>query len=248
MPRTAPHIALIAALLALPTIVLAEEATTTTAAPTTTTVPPPVEQTTEVQGNVPTDTLVGRWFVDASVKTPDGKVKPAARALEIRPDAGHVELVVEHDPFPQRVNEEINAAATKGVPWTPDAEDLREIAEKPAADTPLPPDYRSIQSKILGPDAYPPELQEDEITKGSKFTIIVVEGFSGRQGVIKNYATYAVREQTPTTLSGTFINTTIAAAPLPIPITLKGDFTAYKIGAPRPRSWLQRLFSGCQRG
>jgi hypothetical protein len=251
MPRTPMRIALVATLLALPVLTRAQDATTTTttAAPaTTTTVPPPVKQTTEVQGNVQVDALIGRWLVVAAVKTPDGKVKPAPRVWEIRKGGQQVEMVLEHDAFPQRVNEEVNAAGLKGVAWTPDEEDLREIADRPASDEAPPPDYRAIDVKIMGPDAYPPELQEDEVTKGSKFAISVVESFSGRQGVIKNYATYAVREDTPTTLGGTFVNTTLAAAPLPIPITLKGDFKAYKLGPPRPRSWLQRLFSGCQRG
>jgi hypothetical protein len=102
--------------------------------------------------------------------------------------------------------------------------------------------------KIMAADALPPELQEDEVTKGSALVISIIESFSGRQGVLKNYATYGVRDQSPGTWRGTFINTTLAAAPLPIPITLKGDFAAYRVGPSRPRSWLQRLFSGCQRG
>jgi hypothetical protein len=250
MPRTHHRIALVAALLALPVSGRAQVATTTTtpAAPaTTTTVPPPIKQTTEVDGSVPIDALVGRWLVAAAVKTPDGKVKPAARVWEVRKNGERVEMILEHNTFSQRINEELNAAGQKGVPWTPGEEDLRELADHPG-DAPAPVDYRAIEVKILGQEKYPPEVQEDEATKGSKFAISVVESFSGRLGVIKNYATYAVREQTPNTMSGTFVNTTLAAAPMPIPITLKGDFTAYKLGPPRPRSWLQRLFSGCQRG
>ena len=43
----------------------------------------------------------------------------------------------------------------------------------------------------------------------------------------------------------------IAVAPFPIPITLKGDFQAYRVAAAPAPSWWQRfldVFSGCRRG
>src|SRR5439155_840964 len=56
----------------------------------------------------------------------------------------------------------------------------------------------------------------------------------------------------PSGATGSFVVTSIAAAPLPIPITLKGDFQTHRVGAPPPPpSMLQRMldfFSGCRRG
>jgi hypothetical protein len=248
MPRRPHPLALLTALVMLPMVVLAQETPPATTAPTPTTIPPPAKQATEVQGTVPTAGLLGRWLVVSAVKTPDGKVKPAPRVWQLRQGADHVEMVFEYDALPQRINEELNAAGMQGTGWTPSEDDLREIADHPPSDTAPPADIRSIQSKLIGSDALPPELQEDETTKGAQFVILAIEGFSGRQGMIKNIASYAVREQAPTTLTGSFVNTAIAAAPLPIPITLKGDFKAYKLGAPTPKPWWQRLFSGCQRG
>ena len=176
-------------------------------------------------------------------------VRPVARTWEIRQGAGRVELILGRRPLPGRVTEEIDAAGAHGAHWTPDAQALREIAEEkdgaPGGDA---PDYRGIETKLVGADAYPPELREDEVTKGSELAISVVENFSGTQGVIRSYTIYGVRVREATTLAGGFVNTLLAAAPTPLPITLKGDFTAYRLGDSRPHSWLERLFSGCQRG
>ena len=63
---------------------------------------------------------------------------------------------------------------------------------------------------------------------------------------------YGFRESGPSGATGSFVVTSIAAAPLPIPITLKGDFQTHRVGAPPPPpSMLQRMldfFSGCRRG
>jgi len=74
--------------------------------------------------------------------------------------------------------------------------------------------------------------------------------YSGGQAVRTTYSVFGVRNYTPTVFGGTAIIATLAVAPFPMPITLKGDFQAYRLGEVAPRSVFQRLsdlFSGCGR-
>ena len=106
-----------------------------------------------------------------------------------------------------------------------------------------------MKNKIVSADAYTPDYKSDEVTKDSRFAIVMTENFTGSP-VIRNFSIYAIRDRTPTVLSGTFVLSTLAAAPFPIPITLKGDFQAYRVTPAPPRGLLQRLFdlfAGCRR-
>jgi len=79
---------------------------------------------------------------------------------------------------------------------------------------------------------------------------VIKETFSGTQPVKSTISVYGVRERTEQGLAGTFVTSSLAMAPFPIPITLKGDFQAYRIDA-TPRAGLGRLldlFAGCRRG
>ena len=70
------------------------------------------------------------------------------------------------------------------------------------------------------------------------------------QAVRMTYSVFGVRDRTPTVLSGTAVISTLAVGPFPLPITLKGDFQAFRLGETPARSVLQRLsdlFSGCGR-
>jgi len=205
-----------------------------------------VEETTEVKGAVPQE-LVGRWLVVGAIKLPDGESRPSPTQWEIRRGPEHLELFLGRHPFPPAVTDKFNAAGAAGKTWAPEPDDMRQIAE--AWETTAPPDelHTKIENRLLGSDAYPAELQSDEATKDSEFAVTVKEIFAG-QTVGRTYSVYGVREHTPSTLSGGFLTSSLAMAPFPIPITLKGDFKAYRIEGPPPRSWLQRLFSGCRRG
>jgi hypothetical protein len=215
--------------------------------PTTTTVPAPVVQKTEVKGNLPAD-LVGRWLVVGLVKLPDGKVRPVARAWEIRPGPGHLELFLSLHPLPGPVNQKVTAAGEAGTAWSPDAEDLRLVAAGWEGAPTLGVDTTGIENRITASEEYTPEYRADAVTRDTKLAIVVQENFTGRSGALRSISVYGVRDRTPTTLGGTFVTTTLAAAPIPIPITLKGDFTAYRVGGRATGSWLDRLFAGCNRG
>jgi len=209
--------------------------------------PPEVPATTDVQGKVPPD-IVGRWLTVCQVKLPSGQVRPITRLFEVRKGSEHLELVLGGD-VPSPVNQKLNAAANAGQPWTPTVEDLRETDEKWERLRLDPNTYKKVEYRLLGGDAFPPEFAEDETTKGSRFAMAVKENFSRGQAAW-TYWVFGVRDQTPTVLSGTALISTLAIAPLPVPITLKGEFQAYRLAEPPPRSLVQRLldlFSGCRR-
>jgi hypothetical protein len=214
--------------------------------PTTTTVPAPVVQKTEVKGNVPAD-LVGRWLVVALVKLPEGKVRPVARAWEIRRGPEHLELILSLHPLPGSVNQKVLAAGDAGTSWSPDAEDLRLVAAGWDGEPTLAADTTGIENRITASDEYTPEFRADASTRDTKLAIVLQENFTGRSGALRSISIYGLRDETPTTLGGTFVTTTLAAAPIPIPITLSGDFTAYRVGGRATGSWLDRLFAGCHR-
>jgi hypothetical protein len=214
--------------------------------PTTTTVPAPVVQKTEVKGNVPAD-LVGRWLVVALVKLPEGKVRPVARAWEIRRGPEHLELLLSLHPLPGSVNQKVIATGDAGTSWSPDAEDLRLVAAGWDGEPTLGADTTGIETRITASEEYTPEFRADASTRDTKLAIVVQEDFTGRAGALRSISIYGVRDETPRTLGGTFVTTTLAAAPIPIPITLSGDFTAYRVGGRATGSWLDRLFAGCHR-
>jgi len=229
----------------VPALVLSA-ATAFAQSPTTTTAPAPVTQKTEVKGNVPAD-LVGRWLVVGLVKLPDGKIRPVARAWEIRPGPEHLELILSLRALPGSVNQKVVAAGDAGTAWSPDAEDLRLVASDWEGAPTLGADMTGIENRITASEEYTPEFRADAVTRDTKLAIILQENFTGRSGALRSISVYGVREETPTTFGGTFVTTTLAAAPIPIPITLTGDFTAYRVGAPATGSWLDRLFAGCHR-
>ena len=223
----------------------------TAASPATTppsTAPAEVPVTTDVQGKVPRD-IVGRWLAVCQVRLQSGAARPITRLFEIREGREHLELALGSD-VPTPVNQRLTAAMNAGQSWTPTPEDLREVNEKWRPARVDSRNYAKLENRLLGSDAFPPEFTEDETTKGSQFAIAIKETFSGAQAVRTTYSVFGVRNYTPTVFGGTSIIATLAVAPFPLPITLKGDFQAYRLGEVAPRSVFQRLsdlFSGCGR-
>jgi hypothetical protein len=234
--------ALLAALVVLlPTLVAADE-------PGGTAAPATLTEKTDVEGTVPRD-ILGRWLVVTQIKLPSGLITPTARMIEIRRGREHPEVFLRRGELPEPVSTKTRQAAAASQPWTPADGDLHAVAEQWDTPVPLAANYGSIESKLIGADAYPREFQVDETTKGSSFAITIREAFTG-QTLQSTYSVFAVRQQREARLDGTFVMSSIAVAPFPIPITLKGDFQAYRVAAPPAPPWWQRLldvFSGCRR-
>jgi hypothetical protein len=222
------------------------------AAPAEPAKPVEVPETTEVQGKVPDD-IAGRWFTISHVKLPSGHVTSVGRMWEIRRGPQHLEVVVRRVQMPEDLTLKMQQASTEGKPWDASAEELKALRDDWDKLAPGQGQYDSIENKLLGSDAYPKEFTVDETSKGSDFAIVVREGFAASQALHSTYSVYAVRSREPEKLLGTFVMSSIAAAPLPIPITLKGDFVSYRVsggGGAGGGSLLERIFgmfSGCGR-
>jgi len=238
MPRLNPTLP--ALFLALAATALAQDSTTTTTTPTE------VKETTEVQGDVPED-VVGRWLVVAHVKLTDGTRRPVARTMEIRRKDSSMEIVLPRETLPPDMNLRLSQATNLTSDWVPTPEELHQVAETWGKRERMDTDVQSVMNKLIGSSSYPPEFKDDADTKDTKFAITFQENYSGRRGALRSYTLHGVKEIGPKTMSGSFVTTTLAAAPIPIPITLGGDFTAYRVGAASAQSWLARLFSGCHR-
>ena len=167
--------------------------------------------------------------------------------LFIAPDWGErfAELIDEHIMLPKEGKALYLAAGTGGHEWHPEDSDLRAVRDSwdapPAAD-----DRVEVASRIVGADAFTPELASDAVTKGSELAIVIDERMTGAQHVARTTSVYGVRHRTPTRLGGTFVGTTVAIVFTAVPITFTGDFEAYRLDA-GSRSWFERLFSGCRR-
>lgn len=222
-------------------------------ASTTTTLPaPPVVEKTEVTGRLPGD-LAGRWMAVSQAQLPDGKWRPFVRMFEIRKGADGYEMSLLRRNPPEVINQKLEKTGTAGEIYHPDAQDLEAVKAEWDRLPPTTADWRTIDNKLMGADAYPPELEGDPTVEGSSFAISSNEKFRGAQRIISTYTLWGIQEQTPAALKGHMITNTMAASIIPIPITLRGEVEIYRIGPPpagETRSFLGRLldvFSGCGR-
>src|SRR5207244_3895480 len=149
-----------------------------------TTVPPPAAEppeTTEVRGTAPPD-IVGRWVAAGQARLPGAAgARPLVRMWEVRQGRDHLEVALRRANLPEAVNDKVIDATAAKKPWTPTEDDLRLLAEQWDQLPPVQADYKKIENKILSADAYPPEYKSDEVTKDSRFAIVIAEGFSGLQ-------------------------------------------------------------------
>jgi hypothetical protein len=213
--------------------------------------PAEVLQTTEVGGKIPPEFL-GRWAAFAHVKLPSGVMVHFAGLWEVREGPEHYELVLRSAALPAEVHKKMQAATQSGEAWQASPEDVRQVSEQWDDLLPVKSQHTKIESKLLAAEAYPPEFERDAVTKGSEFALVFNELFTAKAGVPRTYSIYAVRNREPERFTGTFVNSSMAMGLVPVPITLKGEFEAHRVGGPPiSRSWFQRLldvFSGCGGG
>jgi hypothetical protein len=209
--------------------------------------PPPIEQTSTVGGEIPRE-VAGRWVAFATVNLPSGLKRHFGQMWEVTKDH---ELRLLFGGLPEGVERRMGEASEKGTDWEATPEDVHEVAAgwDVASKEPPGPNYAKVENQLLASSAYPPEFERDAITKGSEYAFVFNELFA-RQAVTRTYTIYAVRNREPERLTGRFITSSTAAAPFPIPITLKGEFAAYRVGGEpiEEEGWLQRflaVFSGC---
>jgi len=235
-------LALVASLLSLPA-----GATDSTEAPPL----PPPEQQTVVRGTLPRD-LVARWMAVGWIELPDGKARTTPTLWEIKQESDQLVLTVRFAGLPPAQQKALDNANTAEQAWRPSPVDIAQLAA--AWDTLPPADPRllSIQNEIVARDAFDLSFTSDAQTRAAAWVVRQSERYHpSASPAMQTVNVYAVLEPREGGYFGNFTTATIAAAPLPIPILLKGTFQMYRLGAGAPpRGFLGRLldaFQGCGR-
>src|SRR2546427_1379632 len=216
---------------------------------TTEPIPPP-EQQTVVRGTTPRD-LPGRWMAVGWIELPGGKARSTPALWEIEQDDQPV-LTVRFVGLPPAQQKSLDDANTAEQQWRPSPVDIAQLA---AAWDALPPsDSRlvSIQNEIIARDGFDQAFTSDAKTREAAWVVRQAEQYHPSAApAIKTINVYAVLEAREGGYFGNFTTATIAAVPLPIPITRSGTFQLYRldVGA-TSRGFLGRLmdlFRGCGR-
>lgn len=213
---------------------------------------PPPKQTTKVVGRLPAD-LPGRWLALGQVALPSGSRRTVPALWEITAADGSLVLTVQFSTLPAAMQKVIDDANASEKGWTPTAADLTALAA--GWDT-LPrgqPGVASVDTELIAHDAYDEDIKKDDEVKDSLWMVRMNQGFlPSAAPMIKQVSVYAATRAVGNGWEGTFAHLMLAAAPFPIPITLKGDFHLYRLaGTSAPaKGLLARVFdafSGCGR-
>jgi hypothetical protein len=212
---------------------------------------PPPEQTTHVAGTVPD--LAGRWLIVAQVEiSPSSALATSTTSLwDVAVTDGKPVVTLRLVDLPPILQESLGKASAAHVAWEPTTRELADLGEAWAS---LPATERGIghvDTKITGSDAFDDVMKGEERMKGARFMIQQVVDFRPGTGrPIKDVYIYGAMEQRPDGWTGNYMSASVAPTPVPIPITLKGTFRAYRLEAVSKRGLLARLldvFSGCGR-
>lgn len=189
---------------------------------------PPVQKTV-VRGAVPGD-LIGRWMAVGWIELPGDRARTIPSLWEVKREDGQLVLTVHFAQLPPELTKELADANTAEKNWLPQPGDLAQLA---AAWDQLPvvdPDMVSVDNEIVGRDAFDGSFKREPKTADAAWAIRQSERFHPRAGgVMQTINVYGVLEPRDGGYSGNFTTATIAAAPLPIPITLNGTFQMYRV-------------------
>jgi len=213
---------------------------------------PPVQKTV-VRGSVPGD-LPGRWMAVGWVEVPENRARTAPSLWEVKREGGQLVLTIRFAELPPGLTKSLNDANTAERKWVPQAGDLAQLAAAwdglPVAD----PDMVSVDSELVGRDAYDESFKREAKTRDAAWAIRQSERFHPKAGgAMQTINVYGVLEPRDGGYVGNFTTATIVAAPLPIPITLNGTFQMYRVAGGETHGSggflgrLTDLFAGCGR-
>jgi hypothetical protein len=176
------------------------------------------------------------------------KPMPIVRLLEVRDGADHLEVLLGPTQLPQEMQAAMTGAPA-GSPWVPSASDLRTLDRQwdalRAAD---PARAATVENQLLAAGEYPPEMTSDPRFRDTALAIVTRETFPGGQ-IAKTVSIWSVRDAASAPPAGPFGVLSIASAPFPIPISLKGTYRGYRVdaGGGGLLARVLGLFSGCGR-
>ncbi len=207
--------------------------------------------TTKVQGTVPD--LAGRWLVVTQVRPPQGgsMVFTVAQPWEVTIVDGQPQVVLRFVKLTPPLEEQLAAANKESRVWEPTGAQLDEVRD---AWSSLPPNDRgadTVETVLIGKDSFPDAVKNDADMKDAQFLIqININYRPGAQRPIRDVLLYGVTGSDDRGYHGNYASATIAAAPVPIPIALKGTFRLYRLDGAHAPGLLRRIldmFSGCGR-
>ncbi|HLY37030.1 MAG TPA: hypothetical protein VKU61_03270 [Candidatus Binatia bacterium] len=231
---------------------------TTTAPPPTAAAPEgaaegPPKQETVVNGTPPR--LLGRWLAVSWIQSGGGRNTSLQGFWQITEQDGKPALAIVFTSLPEPIKSKVNSAVAENQQWTPTAEDLALLRERwdklPIDDSA----YSAVWNEISAPDGFDEGLKTEERTKDALFVVRQrLEPKPGTSPIIRQVFIFAVTGSDGDVFTGNFDGVMVAAAPMPMPIPLKGSFRLYHIEGPpvtaAPRGILARLldvFRGCRR-
>jgi hypothetical protein len=214
---------------------------------------PAPKQETVVNGTPPE--LAGRWLAVAWMNLPDNRTTNIPALWDIAPGDGKLELTQRFVQLPAEIQTSIDKANEAGTRWEPSPAQLAALDAGWATLAPDPNQHvAQVAHEIATPDGFDASLKGEPRTKDALWVVRQRQDMD-RSGapVIKQVFIYAALAPTDGGWKGNADTAAIAAAPFPIPISVKGDFRVYRVGtAPEVphRGLMARLldvFAGCGR-
>jgi hypothetical protein len=238
--------------LLLVTLALAAVARADDAAPTTTTLTPsPAVQSTEVHGTPPP--LAGHWLVVSTISPPnntDVKINVAA-FWDVTTADGRTTLTTRYVALPPALKAALDAANGAKTAWTPTTKDLQRLRRDWDA---LPPEDRglaTVVTSIYARPEYPQPLVDEPGMAETQWAVQQVGDFRRGEGrPAKEILVYGAAEKTELGWKGNHLSASIVTAPFVIPLTFRGTFAMYDLGAVPEPGFVERIadvFSGCGR-
>lgn len=219
---------------------------------TITTVPsaqnPPPLQETKILGTPPH--LGGRWLAVAALELTDGKHNTLTAFWDVSMRDEPPSLVHRFVDLPPAQKAAMEGLGAEGKAWSPTPDDLAAIAAAWDAAPPIESHVRHVQNSITGKDGFDESLVKEARTRDAIWVIRERLDLHPSGAPVVRYAfVWAAMAATGADYTGNFDGVTIAAAPFPIPISVKGSFRAYQLDQHAPRGGiatrLRDFFRGC---
>jgi hypothetical protein len=242
-PGRAILVALAAALVSFP-VASADEPPAAAPAP---------KQETVVNGTAPD--LIGRWLVLGWIALPGGRTTNLTSLWDVDRRDGRLVFTQRFVELPAALKTAVDGANEAGTRWQPSPADLRAIATDWDR---LPPDagvhVAQVTTEIAGRDGFDESLKTEPRTRDATWVVRQRQD-NGPEGapVIRQVFIWAALARADGGWTGNCDAATLAATPFPIPISVKGDFRAYRLSGEEPpadRGLVARLLdvlSGCRR-
>ncbi len=196
---------------------------------------PAVKKEVTVDGEVP-GPMLGRWLVLTTLNLPDGP-SPNASLLEVTLGAdGKINFEHRTRDLPADVLDAAKAAGKAGKDFTPTQEQLRKLDASWSTfptDVEAPP-VRGLKYWFVARDHYTDEFKTDEGARDAKATLIVSRfpiAPPGGRAPTRTDLFFFIKDLTPERLTGPYTSFQLVAGFAPVPVTLQGGFTAYRVGS-----------------